>query len=62
MTTIDEKEILEIEKLKAELLKLPLDIDNAREALKQGSHRNILLTVAVTTAIVTAYFKFQVGL
>ena len=60
MTTIDEKEILEIEKLKLEVQKL-LSIDFKLEDKK---HRNdtikvFLLTVAVTTAVVTAFFKIH---
>ncbi len=62
MTTIDEKEMLEIEKLKLEVSKL-LQTDFKLEDKK---HRNdtvkvLLLTIAVTTAVVTAYFKVQIG-
>ncbi|MDQ7061793.1 MAG: hypothetical protein Q9M43_12005 [Sulfurimonas sp.] len=63
MTTIDEKEVLEIEKIKLEVTKL-LQTDFK---LENKQHRNdtikvFLLTVAVTTAVVTAYFKIQIGL
>lgn len=34
MTIIDEKEILEIEKLKAEIAKLPLEIEKIRSDIK----------------------------
>ena len=54
MTTIDEKEILEIEKIKIEVQKL---LDEPLR-LKIDIYKTMLLTVAVTTAVVTAYFKF----
>jgi len=54
MTTIDEKEILEIEKIKLEVQKL---LDEPLR-LKIDVYRTMLLTVAVTTAVVGAYFKF----
>ena len=63
MTLVDEKEILEIEKLKLEVSKL-LQTDFKLEDKK---HRNntakvLLLTIAVTTAVVTAYFKILIGM
>ena len=58
MTTVDEKEILEIEKLKAYIAKMPLEIEKMVTDMRHSSQRNFLLTIAVTTAIVTAYFKF----
>ena len=58
MTTIDEKEILEIQKLKADISKMPLEIEKMVTDMRHSSQRNVLLTVAVTTALVSAYFKF----
>jgi len=34
MTTIDEKEILEIEKLKAEVAKIPLEVEKIKNDMK----------------------------
>jgi hypothetical protein len=62
MTTIDEKEILEIEKLKAELAKLPLEVQKIKSDMKQGNTRNVLLAVAVTVAIMTFFFKANIGI
>ncbi|NOQ29787.1 MAG: hypothetical protein GQ570_01560 [Helicobacteraceae bacterium] len=63
MTTIDEKETLEIEKLKLEVSKL-LQTDFKLENKKHlnDTVKVLLLTVAVTTAVVTAYFKIQIGM
>ena len=65
MTLVDEKEILEIEKLKADdkkvLLKIekyPLDIQKMVTDMRLSSQRNVPLAVVVTTALVSAYFKF----
>jgi hypothetical protein len=65
MTIVDEKEILEVEKLKADYKKVlleiernPLDIQKMVTDIRHSSQRNVLLAVAVTTAIVSAYFKF----
>jgi len=58
MTTIDEKEILEIQKLKADISKMPLEIEKMVTDMRHSSQRNVLLAVAVTTALVSAYFKF----
>ena len=58
MTTIDEKEILEIQKLKADISKMPLEIEKMVADMRHSSQRNVLLAVAVTTALVSAYFKF----
>ena len=57
MTTIDEKEILEIEKLKGEIAKLPLEVQKIMSDMKQGNTRNIILAVGVTAGIVSAFFK-----
>ncbi len=64
MTAIDkkeflrqEKETLEVEKLKAEIAKLPLEVQKIMSYMKQGNTRNILLTVAVTVAIMGLLFK-----
>ncbi len=54
MTIVDEKEILEIEKIKLEVQKL---LDEPMR-LKIDIYRTMLLTIAVTTAVVSAYFKF----
>ena len=62
MTTVDEKEILEIEKLKADYRKVIQDLDKDMFYLKLDVFKVGLLTIAVTTAVVTAYFKFKVGL
>ena len=58
MTIVDEKEILEVEKLKADISKMPLEIEKMVTDMRHSSQRNVLLAVAVTTAIVSAYFKF----
>ena len=58
MTTVDEKEILEIQKLKADISKMPLEIEKMVTEMKHSSQRNVLLAVAVTTVLVSAYFKF----
>ena len=55
MTTIDEKEILEIQKLQLEVKKF---LKEEPLRLKMDFFKLMLLTVAVTTAVVTAYFKF----
>jgi len=64
MTTLNEKEfnrqereILEVEKLKAELAKLPLEVQKIMSDMKQGNMRNILLSIAVTVAIMGLLFK-----
>ena len=57
MTLVDEKEILEVEKLKADISKMPLEIEKMVTDMRHSSQRNVLLAVAVTTAIVGAYFK-----
>ena len=54
MTIVDEKEILEIEKIKLEVQKL---LDEPIR-LKIDIYRTMLLTITVTTAVVSAYFKF----
>jgi len=66
MTTVDEKEILEIEKLKAEYKRIildieknPLDIQKMVTDMRHSSQRNVLLAIAVTIAVVTAFFKIQ---
>ena len=58
MTLVDEKEILEVEKLKAYIFKMPLEIEKMVTDMRHSSQRNVLLAVAVTTALVSAYFKF----
>ena len=59
MTRIDEKEILEIEKLKADISKMPLEIEKMVTDMRHSSQRNVFLApVALTTALVSAYFKF----
>ncbi|MDF1883054.1 hypothetical protein JHD49_03795 [Sulfurimonas sp. SAG-AH-194-C21] len=58
MTINEEKEILEIQKLKADISKMPLEIEKMVRDMRHSSQRNVLLTVAVTTALVSAYFKF----
>ena len=58
MTTIDEKEILEIEKLK---LEVKYFLEHKPKIYKLDIYKAMLLTVAVTIAVVTAYFKFQIG-
>ena len=58
MKNIDEKELLEIEKIKADIAKMPLEIEKMVTDMRHSSQRNVLLAVAVTTAIVSAYFKF----
>ncbi|MDF1875922.1 hypothetical protein JHD48_09260 [Sulfurimonas sp. SAG-AH-194-I05] len=58
MTLVDEKEILEVEKLKADISKMPLEIEKMVTNMRHSSQRNVLLAVAVTTAIIGAYFKF----
>ena len=62
MTTIDEKETLEIEKLKLEVSKLlQTDFKLEDKKYRNDTVKVLLLTVAVTTAVVTAYFKIQIG-
>lgn len=58
MKNIDENELLEIEKIKADIAKMPLEIEKMVTDMRHSSQRNVLLSVAVTTAIVSAYFKF----
>lgn len=54
-----ERETLEIEKLKLEVKKLlSTDFQQESKKWKAELYRNFLLTIAVTTATVTAYFKF----
>ncbi len=63
MTTIDEKETLEIEKLKLEVTKLlQTDFKLEDKKYRNDTVKVLLLTVAVTTAVVTAYFKIQIGM
>ena len=61
MKDMDEKEILEIEKIKADIAKMPLEIEKMVTDMRHSSQRNVLLAVVVTTAIVSAYFKFLVA-
>ena len=62
MTTVDEKEELEIQKLKLEVENfLNRDFNLEDKKYRNELYKSFLLTVAVTTAVVTAYFKFQVG-
>ncbi|NOQ29809.1 MAG: hypothetical protein GQ570_01670 [Helicobacteraceae bacterium] len=61
MTLVDEKEILKVEKLKADIFKMPLEIEKMVSDMRHSSQKNVLLAVAVTTAIVSAYFKFLVA-
>ena len=44
-----------------EIEKLIQDLRNNKYNINIDFYKLMLLTVAVTTAIVTAYFKFQVG-
>jgi len=37
---------------------MPLEIEKMVTDMRHSSQRNFLMTIAVTTAIVTAYFKF----
>ena len=61
MTTIDEKETLEIEKLKLEVTKLlQTDFKLEDKKYRNDTIKVLLLTIAVTTAVVTAYFKIQI--
>ena len=63
MTLVDEKEILEIEKLKLEVSKLlQTDFKLEDKKYRNDTAKVLLLTVAVTTAVVTAYFKIQIGM
>lgn len=52
-----ERETLEIEKLKGEIAKLPLEVQKIMSDMKQGNVRNILLSIAVTVAIMSFMFK-----
>ena len=61
MTLVDEKEILEVEKLKADISKMPLEIEKMVTDMRHSSQRNVLLAVVVTTALVSEYFKFLVA-
>jgi hypothetical protein len=47
MTTVDEKEILEIEKLKADLRKVIQDLDNDNLKVKYEAWRLVIYGVAV---------------
>ena len=63
MTLADEKETLEIEKLKLEVSKLlQTDFKLEDKKYRNDTVKVLLLTVAVTTAVVTAYFKIQIGM
>jgi hypothetical protein len=42
MTRIDEKEILEIEKLKAEVAKLPLEVEKIRSDIRLDSKKYLV--------------------
>ena len=57
MTIVDEKEMLEIEKLKADYKKVIQDLDKDRFYIKLDVFKAGLITVAVTTAVVSAFFK-----
>ena len=48
----------EEQKLDLEIRKLLQELDRNPRAFKIDVYRTMLLTVAVTTAVVTAYFKF----
>ncbi|MBL0708142.1 MAG: hypothetical protein JJW00_03750 [Sulfurimonas sp.] len=63
MTIIDEKETLEVEKLKLEVSRLlQTDFKLEDKKYRNDTIKVLLLTVAVTTAVVTAYFKIQIGM